>query len=36
MYKNCKWTENIARELIKEVIIDEMDPLPVFKNILPT
>ena len=31
MYKNCKWTENIANELIKEVIIDEMDPLPVFK-----
>jgi len=28
-YKNCKWTENIAREFIKEVIIDEMDPLPV-------
>ena len=31
MYKNCKWTENIANEFIKEVIIDEMDPLPVFK-----
>ena len=24
MYKNCKWTENIAKEVIKEVIIDEV------------
>ena len=30
-FKNVKWTENIAKEFIKEVIIDDMDTLPIFK-----
>lgn len=29
-YKHCKWTEDIIKEVIKEVIIDDIDPLTVF------